>query len=135
MCEATSAGSGTDSERYLAAGAVRSFYISTPVGGIETAMAQVMKILAEAENAVVESTSALEFLRPELALVVIDAGAGEVKDSLRRWTERFDAIVTTRSAPLDGALKQLAMKPRFEVHPPQYCSEELTAYVKKAMGK
>jgi hypothetical protein len=133
--EETSPGSGKDSARYLAAGAMRSFYISVPEGGLAMAMSRLKEILAEARNAVVESTSVLEYLRPELALAVVDPAAAEMKKSLQRWSERFDAVITPASAPLHGALKELTAKPRFVVRPPEYGSEELNAFVRDALGK
>jgi hypothetical protein len=132
--EESSAGSDTDSARYLAAGAVRSFYISVPEGGLELAMPRLRKILAEARNAIVESTSVLAYLKPGLALAVIDPSATEVKESLQQWRDRFDAVITVGSAPLDGMLMELRSKPRFVVRPPQYGSDELNTFVRKALG-
>jgi len=133
--EEANAGSGTDSARYLAAGAVRSFYISAPVGGLWRAVPQLLDILAEAQNAVVESASVLEYLRPEIALAVIDPAAKEMKESLRRVCGQIDAVVTAGSAPLECALEELRSKPRFVIRPPEYCSAELTAFVRDALGK
>jgi hypothetical protein len=135
VCEETSAGSGKDSERYLAAGAVRSFYISVPANGLWRAIPRLLDILAEARDAMVESASVLEYLRPEVALAVIDPSAGEVKESLQRCFERIDAVVTTGSGPLGGAFLELEAKARFVVRPPVYGSEALTAFVREALGK
>jgi hypothetical protein len=133
--EETRAGSGKDSERYQAAGAVRSFYISAPPDGLEMLMSRLLAILAEAQDAIVESASVLEYLRPKLALAVVDPAMGEVKESLQRWFERIDAVVVTGGAPLSGALQELEAKPRFVVRPPMYGSEALTAFVREALWK
>ena len=102
VLEETSAESDTDSARYLAAGAVRSFYISAPEGGLWRAMPRLLDVLAEARNAMVESTSVLDYLRPELALAVLDPAQEEVKASLQRWMERFHAVVSAGDGPLHG---------------------------------
>lgn len=133
--EETHAGSETDSARYMAAGAVRSFYISAPEDGLAMAMPRLKEILAEARNAIVESTSVLEFLRPELALAVVDPVAGEVKASLRMWSERFHALVMVGDEPLGIPLQKLEAKPRLVVRPPEYGSEELTAFVREALAQ
>jgi len=133
--EEMSTGSRKDSERYLAAGAVRSFYISVPPDGLWRAMPRLLDVLAEAGNAMVESASVLEYLRPELVLAVVDPMAAEVKESLQRCFERIDAVVMTGYAPLSGTLRELESKPRFVVRPPVYGSEDLTAFVREALGK
>jgi len=128
--EETNAGDGKDSERYLAAGAVRSYYISTAPGGLWRAMPQLLDILAAARNAMVESGSVLEYLRPELALAVLSPAAGEMKASLQRRCDRIDAVVSTAAAALNGTLEELRAKPRFVVPPTSYGSEELNAFVR-----
>jgi hypothetical protein len=138
--EEMNAGSGADSEcsdsgRYLDAGAVRSYYISVPVRGLWRAMPRFLDILAEANNAVVESTSVLAYLRPELALAVVNPLAAEVKESLHLWGERFDAVIATGASQLGGALKELSSKPRFVVQPPVFGSAELHAFVRQELKK
>jgi len=135
VLEETTSGRDKDSERYLAAGAVRSFYISVPERGLWRAIPRLLDILAEAKDAIVESASVLEYLRPELALAVVDPVADDVKDSLRLMAERFDAVVAIRSADFTGALRELEAKPRFVVRPPVYGSEKLKAFVRETLMK
>src|ERR1700761_5219097 len=47
--------SGTDSARYLSAGAARSFWVRTRTGNLAAAMPRLRKELAQAENAIIES--------------------------------------------------------------------------------
>jgi hypothetical protein len=128
-------GSGNDSERYLTAGAARSYLISAPEGGLWRAIPKLLDILAGAKNAIVESTSVLEYLRPELALAVVDPAAKMMKRSLRRTMGRFSAVVSAGEGPLGGALKELEAKPRFVVCPPEYGSLDLNAFVRNALKK
>src|SRR6195952_5648609 len=60
--------STTDSGRYLAAGAVRSFWVRTRQGDLSEARPRIRKEIARAENVVIESNSILRFLRPDLYL-------------------------------------------------------------------
>ena len=63
---------GTDSGRYLAAGAHRSFWLRTPVGRLAEALPQLRQIAASAENLILESNSVVGFLRPDLYVMVVD---------------------------------------------------------------
>ena len=53
----------TDSGRFLASGARRSFWIRTPVGELGHALPEIKRILVASENAILESNSILNFLR------------------------------------------------------------------------
>src|SRR5580704_13878725 len=50
----------TDSGRYLAAGAVRSFWVRTRQGDLAVAMPRIRQELERAENAVIESNSIID---------------------------------------------------------------------------
>src|SRR5271155_65231 len=68
---------GTDSARFLAAGAVKSLWVRTRQGMLAEAMPRIRKELTSAENAgdghaILESNSILQFLRPDLYLTVLD---------------------------------------------------------------
>ena len=83
--------SGTDSARYLAAGAVRSFWVRTRIGQLAEAMPRIRKEMALAENVVIESNSILRFLRPNVYLSVLDPGTADFKESARLYLDRADA--------------------------------------------
>jgi hypothetical protein len=127
-------GSGTDSSRYLAAGAARSFWVRTRQGQLSEAMPRVRALLAEAENAVVESNSVLRFLQPDLSLSVLDPAIKDFKASALRYLDRVDALIVPRGAVFaEGwggvSLRMIERKPRFEFVAPEYCSPELAAFV------
>src|ERR1700759_1967722 len=67
--------SGTDSSRYLAAGAVKSLWVRTRQGQLAEAMPRLRQLWAVAQqangNVIVESNSILRFLQPELSLSVL----------------------------------------------------------------
>jgi molybdopterin-guanine dinucleotide biosynthesis protein len=128
--------SGTDSSRYLAAGAVKSFWVRTRQGQLNEAMPRVRKLLAAAENVIVESNSLLRFLRPELAISVLDPSVSDFKASAMRYLDRVDALVVPEGAVFaegqvwEGVSAKLLLgKPRFEFCEPEYCTPELAAFV------
>ena len=126
---------GTDSARFLAAGAVRSLWVRTRVGMLAAAMPRIRKELAEAENAIFESNSILGFLRPDLYLSVLDHGNGDFKDSARLFLDRADALLVRAGSEVlqpqwkGVSLKLVASKPRFPIAPPEYVSDAVVEFV------
>jgi hypothetical protein len=130
---------GTDSARYLAAGALHSFWVRTRQGQLAEAMSRIRKQLALAENAIIESNSILHFLRPDVYLSVLDPATEDFKPSALRYLDRADAVLL----PADGlshtawkgvSLKLLANTPRFQMFPPSYITEEIAAFVAKSLA-
>jgi hypothetical protein len=132
--------SGTDSSRYLAAGAVRSFWVRTRQGQLAEAMPRVRKLLAEAEdagwNVIVESNSVLRFLKPDLSLSVLDPAVSDFKESAKRYLDRVDAVVVPKGAVFGDewngvSAKVVGTRRRFEFQAPEYCPEELVEFVRQ----
>ncbi len=123
----------TDSGRYLRAGAERSLWVRTRVGMLASAMSRVRKELAASHNAIIESNSIMQFLKPDLYLTVLDAGTADFKDSARLFLDRADAVIaveremTAQWKGVSGRL--LEGKPRFPVRAPEYLSQELVNFV------
>jgi hypothetical protein len=131
---------GTDSGRFLAAGAERAYWLRTPVGQLGHAMPELRRILDSSTNAILESNSVLNYLRPDLYLAVLDFSVPDLKDSSRRFMDRADAFVVVQSeaaAPSWPGVpaRWLLRKPRFDVRPPNYVSPELARFVGQAAGK
>ena len=127
--------SGTDSARYLAAGAVRSFWVRTRQGQLAEAMPRVRKEIELAENAIVESNSVLRFLRPDVFVSVLDAGVADFKESAKRYLDRADAVVVTggelERAVWEGVSGKLTAKARqFRGDAAEYCGAGLVAFVR-----
>ena len=144
VSEERNADSGTDSSRYLAAGAERSFWVRTRQGNLSAAMTRVRKELQAAElaggNAIIESNSVMRFLRPDLYLTVLDQGTADFKDSARLFLDRADALLL-RSSGLalkpnwDGVSgKLVAGKPEFVIAPPEYMTAELVDFVRERLA-
>jgi len=137
VTEEHSRDSGTDSARFLAAGAVRSYWVRTRQGQLAEAMPRVRKELAQTKNAILESNSVVRFLKPDLYLTVLDAAIQDFKPSAQYFLDRADAVLWsgTQSAPQEPAwpsewLTLLRGKPQFFVSAPNYTNGELTEFVR-----
>lgn len=136
--------SGTDSARYLAAGAAHSFWVRTQQGELHEAMPRVRKLIAGTENVIIESNSVLRFLKPDLALSVLDPAVADFKPSALRFLDRVDALVMPVSEAAEGAvegpawdgvsLRLLEGKPCFRFEAPIYCPPTLAVFVRAALG-
>jgi hypothetical protein len=126
---------GTDSARYLAAGAVRSFWVRARIGNLAAAMPRLRKELAVAENAIIESNSIMGFLRPNLYLSVLDQATADFKDSARLFLDRADALLVHAGAEdlmphWRGVSPRLTQGiPRFPIAPPEYMSDAVIALI------
>jgi hypothetical protein len=97
----TRADTGTDSSRFLAAGARRSFWLRTKQGflaeGLPLLRAALQETLAASDATpaplILESNSLLQFLKPSLYFAVIDPAKDDFKESARVVLDRADALV------------------------------------------
>jgi len=125
----------TDSGRYLAAGAVRSFWVRTRQGDLSEAMPRIRKEMERAENVVIESNSILRFLRPDLYLSVLNPETVDFKDSAKYFLDRADAVLVAdgvlgRTEWKGVSLKLVEGTPVLTMRPPMYVTEEVTNFVK-----
>jgi molybdopterin-guanine dinucleotide biosynthesis protein len=95
-------GSGTDSARFLAAGAKRSFWLRTKQGYLAEGLPLLRNALKEvaADIApeprpalIVESNSLLQFVEPSLYFAVIDLEKEDFKESAQAVLDRANALV------------------------------------------
>jgi hypothetical protein len=132
--------SRTDSGRYLAAGALRSFWVRTRIGNLAAAMPRVRKEIAAAQNVILESNSIMGFLRPDLYLSVLDQGKADFKDSARLFLDRADALLVRAGSEelvprWRGVSARLAIGiPRFPIAPPEYMSDAVIAFVQERLS-
>jgi hypothetical protein len=123
----------SDSGRFLAAGARRSYWVRTATGHLESALPAIRDIYTASDNLIVESNSIVEFLSPDLYLVVLDFAQPDFKASSQRFLDRADACVTIERdmpEPQWNGVTRDAWEglPRFVVRPPQYVTPELAAF-------
>lgn len=100
------ADTGTDSSRFLAAGAQRSFWLRTKQGFLAEGLPLLRAAVREAQTAcygeqaaiILESNSLLQFLKPSLYFAVVDPSKEDFKASARSALDRADALVLRGSA-------------------------------------
>jgi hypothetical protein len=93
--------SGTDSARFLAAGAKRSFWLRTKQGFLAEGLPLMRDALKQSFSGpeedspplILESNSLLQFLKPSLYFAVIDPSREDFKNSARVALDRADALV------------------------------------------
>jgi molybdopterin-guanine dinucleotide biosynthesis protein len=96
--------SGTDSARFLQAGAARSFWLRTKQGYLAEGMPPLREVLASTKqsseaagiNVIVESNSLMQFVKPSLYVTVLDGARDDFKDSARQMLDRADVFVFRR---------------------------------------
>jgi hypothetical protein len=128
----------TDSGRYLAAGAARSFWVRTRQGDLSEAMPRIRKEISLAENVVIESNSIMRFLRPDIYLSVLDPETADFKDSAKYFLDRADAVLVAegelRHPQWKGvSLKLVAGIPILPMRPPVYVTDEVVQFVRERL--
>ena len=139
--ERDTAGKG-DTCRFLRAGAQRSIWVRTKQGRLAEAIPALQLAIREASDIIFESNSLMEFIQPDVYLSVLDPGTRDFKASAREFLRRADGIVlhqpeTEELAPAWDAVsyREIQDKPIFRVRPPQYLTDEITAFVREKISR
>jgi len=115
----TKADTGTDSARFLAAGAKRSFWLRTKQGYLAEGLPLLRDALREiswkAESGetravILESNSLMQFVKPSLYFAVIDPLRDDFKESAQIALDRAHALVLRGEVGGDGPSASLWMK-------------------------
>ncbi|WP_263410172.1 hypothetical protein [Terriglobus tenax] len=133
LSEERNAETGTDTSRYLAAGAARSLWLRTRQGQLAEAMPRLRMELAKAANNVLESNSVIRLLRPDLYLAVLSPGVVDFKPSAQYVLDRADAFLLTeplQEPAWQGISQRLVLsKPHFAYTAGEPYSAELLAWL------
>jgi hypothetical protein len=89
----TVAGDGSDTARYLAAGARRALLVTASEDALGPIVQQVLRECLPPAGAIFESNSVLRCLRPDLCLAAASSLKGEHKPSYELVEQRMDAMV------------------------------------------
>jgi molybdopterin-guanine dinucleotide biosynthesis protein len=145
------ADTGTDSARFLQAGARRSFWLRTKQGFLAEGMPLLRAALREIDansvgqsaNLILESNTLLQFLKPSLYLMVVHPAKADFKESAQSQIDRASALVLREHLPADAEggekattwtgvpLQLLRAKPQFL----QREGEPLPAGIREAVRK
>jgi hypothetical protein len=129
----------TDSGRYLAAGAERSFWLRCSAGRLFEAAALVRKLVDQSENIIIESTSIVDYFDPDVFLMLVDFACEDMKPNSLQFMDRADAfVIVDRGINLpmwEGVASEIwAGKPQLTVKPPAYVSAAVADFVKLRMS-
>jgi hypothetical protein len=130
----------SDTSRFLVAGADHSWWVRTQQGQLAEAMPRIRKILASAGNAIIESNSVLQFVRPDLYLTVLDPQTADFKTSSQVFLDRADAVLlhagedSGKVAWNNVSFKPVADRPTFAIHPPEYVTPEVVEFVRSRLS-
>ncbi len=119
-----------DTSRYLAAGARRALLVQARPGAVQEAMSAVLRQLASAGNAIVESNAVMDFVRPDLYLIVLDPGVADFKESAGQHLSQADAIIATEGSFPEDIAALIAGKPVFRVNPQGSVPADLVEFVR-----
>ena len=127
-------GSGSDTSRFLDAGARKVLWVRTAMGQLGEAWPELQTVLGGGANVICESNSVLQFVQPDLCLMVLDGGVADFKASSLRYLDRADVLVARdgTSAQWSGvSLRLLQGKRIVNFSPPEYVSAELVQIVRQ----
>jgi molybdopterin-guanine dinucleotide biosynthesis protein len=85
--------SGTDTARFLAAGAFRSLWLRAKQGRLAEALPLLCQAFAPGGNIIIESNSVLLFVRPVLFLMALDPRIPDFKPSANSALNHADAFI------------------------------------------
>jgi len=129
----------SDTSRFLAAGARRSFWVRTEQGRLHEALPAIQRRLAEAENSILESNSILQFLHPDLYITVLDPSTKDFKASARTYMGRADAVVLHRTGGFEDAPAEFLVPDArcriFRISPPEYANSDLIAFIRARLER
>jgi hypothetical protein len=129
----------SDTSRFLAAGALRAWWVRTEQGRLAEAIPTIRRRLAESRNAILESNSILKFVRPDLYLTVLDPATADFKRSAQLFLDQADAVILHapeeatnhgKAAWTGISLKPVAGRPIFRIRPPEYMTTEIAEFVR-----
>lgn len=127
----------TDTSRFLQAGAARAFWVQCPADRLAEIVPRLQELAMKEEAVIIESTSLLEFLVPAVALLVLDPGREDFKDSARAHRERADAFVTFeargRTASSGSTFPSGSPRPVFAFPPGGECPPALREFVRERL--
>jgi molybdopterin-guanine dinucleotide biosynthesis protein len=125
--EETEAGQGTDTARFLFAGAKRALLVGAEK---DFPMEEIRSALGKDTNAIFESNRNVESLRPDLCLAVV-GGDSDVKSSFRSFVREADAIVMR--SEIDWAPADLSGVPVFRIDDLGRIPPEMLAWLRERL--
>ena len=117
--EETDRAGHSDTSRFLAAGAARALWVRARGSGYGQAVRELLAAIQSDPFVIIESNRILQFIRPDLYLLVLRYGVEEFKDSARETLLQAHAIVAVKDDAARADWKGIELPdgvPVFEVH-------------------
>jgi len=133
---------GTDTARFLAAGAIRSLWVRTKQGELFTALPALRRQIEDDEFVIVESNSLRRFMNPAVYLQVLDTANPDFKLSSQQFFDLSDAYVLIDRPPEESVLANIVLlerevrrnKPCFTVRQAdRFMNEEIVEFVRSKL--
>ena len=112
ITEEHSCDTGTDTARFLAAGARRSLWVRTKQGELFTALPSFRKKIEGDKFVIVESNSLRRFINPAVYLQVFDPSISDFKPSAQQYFDLSDAYILVNKADQRLALPNTGLLAR-----------------------
>ena len=135
----TEQASGSDTSRFLEAGAAEVYWVRTRVGQLDAALPELHRLIEGRGFVIMESNSILRFLEPDVYLPVLRFGVEDFKLSSKLYLNRADAYALV-GEPAEGAnwpgvdLDLLKKRPVFPIEPPTYFSSTIAEFLEQRLG-
>jgi hypothetical protein len=84
---------GKDTKRYLDAGAERVLWVQSPPSDLCEVLPLAVERLSDLNGIIVEGNSAIEFLRPDIIILIFGSKSSTIKDSAKRLVRQADVVV------------------------------------------
>jgi len=131
--------SGTDTGRYIAAGAARAFWVRVRQGRMQKAFPQLMPVLSSSSHVIIESNGIVRYVQPDLYLMVVRCGVADFKESALETLPLAHAVVSVGCSDAAVARKSLPDNvasdvPIFPAPDPSKLTPELTEFIETVQG-
>lgn len=128
--EETLAGRGTDTARYLAAGARRALLVTARDGKVPTA--ELGAVTADDRWLIFETNQVQSLQKPDVVLALVGSEETESKPSFAVVVQRADAILYTSS--VRGPIRHDDARPAFILPDLQHVPSELIRWMRARLG-
>ena len=126
---ATPAEQGTDTARYLTAGARRAILVTASPFGLS--LVDIRTALGTDTNVIFESNTIINFLDPDLCLAIVGRSHSDSKPSFEPLIRRADALVSSTGSA--ERLNFAPSVPRFDLPAPDRISDEMLAWLQRRL--
>lgn len=139
VTEETDRNGGSDTSRFLAAGAKRALWVRVQMRMLETVLPALERAIVDDDFVILESNSILRHWQPTVYLTVLDPARRDFKKSAREFLPRADGILLLgdghgRPAWQGIALDVIRQKPTFPISPSQYVTPKIAAFVEERLA-